>query len=110
MQLTEKPTTNSNRKAKAKRILRRAWPSMSVYIVHLLTEPPRRSLFAVQSRSRFGAPLVLPTQKPPIVGPRRSEGMARSTPWVHKFAVVSAIQFGWNYIARAGRVVRFVEL
>ena len=82
---------------------------MCVHIFLVLTELSRGSLFDSQFCLWFGALLVLPRQKPPIVRPRRSEGIARSTPWSASLAVVSVLQFGWNHIAGVGRVVRFVE-
>ena len=80
--------------------------------VHLLSDYRATPSFVVACavHSRFGVPLVLPTQQPPIFRPRMSEGIARSTPWSPSLAVDSAMQFGWNYIGGAGRVVRFVEV
>ena len=81
-----------------------------MYSFSVLTKLSRRSLFDSQSHSWFDALLVLPARKPLIVQPRGSEGIARSTPWSLSLVVVSGLQFGWNYIAGVGRVVRFVEV
>ena len=110
MPLPRNPPTNSNRREKAKHTLEWVIIHVCLYISLVLTELSRRSLFDSQSRRWFGALLALPRQKPPIVRPRRSEGIARSTPWSLSLAVVSVLQFGWNYIAGAGRVVRFAEV